>query len=546
MSDIYLGTRDKNGADIVVTHPLNRHALTVASSGSGKGACQILPNCIFWPNSLVVVDPKGEAAEFTAQNQGAKDQAEIAVLDPFHYADTPEHRFRFNPLDLVTDTDDIRMIANGLVMRSGYEKDPFWNDSAETIIAGILAFIVATCSPEEKHLGTLRDVFRTLQDPDESEAMLRLMRQTKGFGGLPIDAANRLSQGGQTINSILQNVETQTNWLSSETMHHFLKGGDGLDLRQLKRGKLKLFLVLPPNKLDTYGVFLRLFTRCAMSVMWEKLGTAQKGTPCLFLLDEFAALGKINEIRTAALQQGRSYGLHVWPFVISWGQLVELYGQDGAQDFLASSDAFCAFGIQDDQTAGLISKRIGNVTEADIRKEWQTTAKLIEQEEEQRARAAKAENDDANRWAEFKEGNRINAEIMRYNSAKSNYDQAQKFGVFGRMMAGDPPQQKQIVRPRTTNVTPQRPHELYVKLDALRARLGRPRIAAEQVRFRTAQKEAFPNVIMAGDMFVETPRSQTQLRPFPHFLRPKVICEGSEKVKDADFTLAEQLTDWLP
>jgi Type IV secretory pathway, VirD4 components len=83
-----------------------------------------------------VVDPKGEAAEFTAKNKAPRDPSRLAILDPFEYANLPHaFRVRFNPLDLVTDTDDLRMLANGMIMRTGAETDPFWNDSAEAIIA---------------------------------------------------------------------------------------------------------------------------------------------------------------------------------------------------------------------------------------------------------------------------------------------------------------------------------------------------------------------------------------------------------------------------
>lgn len=488
MLEIFIGARPTENGHTAEHVRLNRHALTIASSGAGKGACQILPNVLHWQGSLVVVDPKGEAAEFAVSKLPEEQCGTLAVLDPFTYADVPEgFRYRFNPLDLVKDSDDLRMIANGLVMRSANETEPFWNDSAEAVIAGILAFICDTCSPEERHLGTLRTVFRNLQSTSERTAQLSLMRKALGFNGLSVDAANRLEQDGQTVRSILQNVDTATVWLLSDKAQDLLKGGDGLDLHQLKRGTLRLFLVLPPDKLDGYSVFLRLFVRLCLSVMWQKAGTAQKGTACLFLLDEFAALGKINEIRTAALQQGRSYGLHIWPFVIGWGQLESLYGRDGAQDFLASVDAFSAYGVQDNPTSELISNRLGKVTPDDIAPHLQVAATLTEDEERRRERR------------------RLESESKR-QIALAEHRQSEKSG-----------QARPFKAPLDFSPPSTAPRGLMAESDILRARVGHPRFPPELIRERTAQTEIEDSTFLAQWMLLETPTRKAWLRPWPHF-----------------------------
>lgn len=74
-----------------------RHALTIA--GVGKGACVIIPNLLRWPHNALVIDPKGEAAEATAETQEAMGQA-VHVLDPFDSARVPD-RFKacYNPPD---------------------------------------------------------------------------------------------------------------------------------------------------------------------------------------------------------------------------------------------------------------------------------------------------------------------------------------------------------------------------------------------------------------------------------------------------------------
>ena len=46
-----------------------RHAITIAGAGSGKGTSVIIPNLLKWPHNALVIDPKGEAAEATAEKR---------------------------------------------------------------------------------------------------------------------------------------------------------------------------------------------------------------------------------------------------------------------------------------------------------------------------------------------------------------------------------------------------------------------------------------------------------------------------------------------
>ncbi|MEO1190104.1 MAG: type IV secretory system conjugative DNA transfer family protein, partial [Pseudomonadota bacterium] len=59
-----------------------RHAITFAGSGAGKGAAVLIPNAKLWPQNLLVIDPKGEVAAATAKVREAKGQ-NVYVVDPF-------------------------------------------------------------------------------------------------------------------------------------------------------------------------------------------------------------------------------------------------------------------------------------------------------------------------------------------------------------------------------------------------------------------------------------------------------------------------------
>lgn len=381
---------------------LSRHSLTVAGSGAGKGSCQIIPNLREWEGSAVITDPKAEAANLTALHRRDVLGQEVVVFDPFHYANVPDElRKTFNPLDLIDSFEAIMSLGNGLVHRAENERDPHWNDGAQTVLEGAIALVKSSphIPPQNKNLITVLNFLRDLKDntPAKREeprfimpgmppsasipegatvaSMARAaLKNCTAYGGLAQEAVAFLAETGES-SSFFTNLSRQTKWLRSPHMRAFLCGGSPVDLRQLKHGRMTVYLVLPPNYLKLYARFLRVFTSLCLDLMWQKTPDGSElGTRCLFLLDEFPALGRMDSLKVEALPQGRSYGLHVWPFCQQWGQLCDVYGEDGANAFLGAADAFCAYGLDDPETPKLISEQMGRVSVDDVAPSVRMTA----------------------------------------------------------------------------------------------------------------------------------------------------------------------------
>ena len=71
--------------------------------------------------------------------------------------------------------------------------------------------------------------------------------------------------------------------------------------------------------------------------------------PALFLLDEFAALGRLQAVeRAMGLMAG--YGLQLWPILQDMSQLKDLYGAR-ANTFVANAGVLQCFGVNDFETA---------------------------------------------------------------------------------------------------------------------------------------------------------------------------------------------------
>ena len=82
--------------------------------------------------------------------------------------------------------------------------------------------------------------------------------------------------------------------------------------------------------------------------------------PSLFLLDEFAALGRLEAVeRAMGLMAG--YGLQLWPILQDMSQLKALYGER-ANTFVANAGILQVFGVNDSETAQWLSRTMGKET----------------------------------------------------------------------------------------------------------------------------------------------------------------------------------------
>lgn len=499
---IFLGVNPTDGGNIM--QPLASHALTFAAPRCGKGACQIIPTLRhYWQGNVICVDPKAEALRYSYEHREAMGQ-KVVCIDPVpKNPDTGEYsspeRFRqsFNPLDLVRSggagTRDLMMLADGLVVVTPGSRDPFFDESARAVVAGSLAFLKEFAPPEKQTLRELLNLLDDMSDPDTRDALFQQMKHCQKYGGMARRAASLIKREGGKSDSILSTVIKDLTWLTDDDMLDCLSESS-FDLNELRTEQLSLFLVLPANALDFHAPFLRLFTRCALAVM--KNGDVADGIssnrPCLFLLDEFAKLGKIDTIlEDCAFMPG--YGVHLWPIAHGIGQLRGLYGPEGAHTLQGASTVITAFGLQnDDATAELVSRKCGNITTAEIEGDLQLLARRLEHHE--RVRSAEP------------------------GKLFDPYSQAKTERLGGTWRFHDVP----MVSDHTT----------IAQVNALRSTIGKPRYPPDAVKQLTARSE---QTKVANRMFIFANGIFLILIPSPYFA-PAVV--------EPQPVAAPQLEEW--
>lgn len=374
---LFLGLDPATNAPVGIS--TERHAITIAGARSGKGAALLIPNALRWSDNLLVIDPKGEIANAAWQAREALGQ-QVAVLDPFGAAKAVPDRLRatFNPLaeiDLTSPVagDEIRVIADGLVKRHKAE-DGDWYDGAVRILAGVLAFVMESAPPEHRTFAAMRSVLLQPNEVKDDAGNLvgglyhdaQMMQGSAAFGGLAKGAGVSImtaltSDKGQE-KTHLSMAREATVWMDQALIASTL-AASSFDLRDLKAGKLSVFLVLPPKYMGDYSAFLRLFVRGAINAMMDD--DEDNPRRCLFLLDEFYSLGKLDVVEQAAGLMG-GYGLHLWPFMQDLGQLRQLYGDRMAETFFSNADAAVFFGNSDRATLQYVSGWAGNLTPSEV------------------------------------------------------------------------------------------------------------------------------------------------------------------------------------
>ena len=127
----------------------------------------------------------------------------------------------------------------------------------------------------------------------------------------------------------------------------------------LKTKPMTIYLVLPADRMNTFGRWLRLLVQQALTVNARNIEEKPE-KPVLFVLDEFAALGRLNMVEQAyGLMAG--FGMQLWGIVQDLSQLERIYGE-GWQSFIANAGMINYFGSSDQKTAQYFSSMCGEKT----------------------------------------------------------------------------------------------------------------------------------------------------------------------------------------
>jgi type IV secretion system protein VirD4 len=316
------------------------HLITFAPTGAGKGVGSIIPNLLNYDGPVIVIDPKGENFAVTARYRHDVLKQQILLFDPFEYVpdslieEKRMSRARINPFDLGGKDEYSResqamMLASLIAGRGSFgAKDPFWDYEGRKLLYGLIAQSLNVAHAKGE-TATLSSVIECLfpRSGNPAHAIAQMLNTQKPSAFVERILGNIISAPDNQLGGIVGTAQSYFVALLSGRTQDYLSDST-VPLPQLAtRDDYTIYLVIPPSKLESHALLLRLVVGVLLNAILERAPETKPQKTTLFMLDECAQLGEMDELRKAVTLM-RGYGVQVWMFFQDLSQLERLYAAD--------------------------------------------------------------------------------------------------------------------------------------------------------------------------------------------------------------------------
>lgn len=311
--------------------------LLAAPTRSGKGVGVVIPNCLNYSDSLVILDIKGENFDITSGYRAAYGQ-EVYLFAPF---DPEGKTHRYNPLEYISSNEvdrvgDIDAIATALY-NSESNGDKFWSENAKDLFRGLCLYVLETPGIPK----TLGQILRESSAAGLKDSLTKKLKDAQDAGhpysNRCIEALNRVfSNSENTLSGIVSTFGTPLLGFANARVDLATSAND-FDLRDVRRKKMSIYLKIEPNKLKEARVLVNLFFDQLLNLNTKKLPEQDKSLKyqCLVLLDEMTSIGRVPMI-SQAIAYMAGYNMRLLTIIQSMTQLASAYGKDDAETIRAN------------------------------------------------------------------------------------------------------------------------------------------------------------------------------------------------------------------
>ena len=293
--------------------------ITVAPPGSGKTQCQVLPNLLMWKGAAVVLDVKGEIYEQTSKWR----QQNVGPVYKFSPLD-PATSHGYNPLaEVRADPDylweDARFLADMMIVPSG-AKDPFWEHRARDVLTAAIARVCLEQDVAKRSMGDVLDILHGVG----WDKFVTYLEARVDFPSMTRAGHSLASMEPKTRDGVLQSALSSMSAWDGERIARATRKSDWSPLDLRGGANPTIYICLKPNEVDSYISVLRVFIAQHIRSLTSTKVPAHGVQPILFVLDELPRLRYMPPVEEA-LEIGRQYGIKLWLFAQSLGQLKEAY-----------------------------------------------------------------------------------------------------------------------------------------------------------------------------------------------------------------------------
>ncbi len=331
-----------------------QHVLLFAPTGSGKGVGFVIPNLLFWDQSVVCHDIKMENHQLTSGYRKRIGQ-DVFLWNP---ADPDGISHCYNPLDWISEkpgqmVDDVQKICNLIL-----PEQEFWQNEARSLLLGVILYLVAV--PEK--VNSFGEVVRTMRS-DDVVYNLAVVLDTIGKRIHPVAYMNIAAflqkadkERSGVISTLNSGLELWANPLIDATTAR-----SDFDMQLLKKRKMSVFCGVTPDNLKRLEPLLKVFYQQATDFMTRNMPRKDEPYGVMFMMDEFPSLGEMPQFQVG-IAYFRGYRVKLFLIVQDTQQLKGIYEEAGMNSFLSNCYYRITFAANNVETANLISQLIGNKT----------------------------------------------------------------------------------------------------------------------------------------------------------------------------------------
>ncbi|SEI83338.1 type IV secretory system conjugative DNA transfer family protein [Frateuria terrea] len=357
-----------------------RHALLAAPTRSGKGVGAVIPNLLDYEDSMVVLDIKQEAFDITSKWRSKLGPAYL--FNPFA-EDLRTHRwnpFAYVRNDAIHRISDLQAIA-ACLYKDPLDQDPFWANMARSTFVATASLLfdcwadgVSKGFGKEDGYPTLGAIYRLLSgDGSDLKAHLKSILALSHIGHDTRTAfANITALAEQTFTSVIASTQAPLLIMANPILDKATSGND-FWLPDLRRRVQSIYVGIAPSKLTEAAGLLNLFFNQAIKL---NVDTTPDKDPtlrhqCLFMLDEFTALGRV-DVMVDGVAYFAGYNVRVFCVIQSLSQLDAVYGAEKARSMITNLACQIIYTPREQRDANEYSDMLGYTTE---RKRQRTRSK---------------------------------------------------------------------------------------------------------------------------------------------------------------------------
>lgn len=331
-----------------------QHALLFAPTGSGKGVGFVIPNLLYWKQSVFVHDIKLENYELTSGWRESIGQ-KVYVWNP---ANPDGFTHCYNPIDWVSEkqgqmVDDVQKIASLLM-----PKQDFWINEARSLFVGVTLYLVA--APDKNQ--SFGEVVRQMRS-DDVVYNLAVVLDTMGNDIHPVSYMNLaafLQKADKERSGVISTLNSSLELWANPLIDTATASSD-FDIQQFKKELTTVYVGLSPDNLKRLQPLLQVFYQQATEFLCRHMPTPDEVHGVMFMMDEFPTLGKMEQFMSG-IAFFRGYKVRLFLIIQDTQQLKGTYEDSGMNSFLSNSTFRVTFAANNYETANLISQLCGNKT----------------------------------------------------------------------------------------------------------------------------------------------------------------------------------------